>query len=94
MVSSRLPANLEPNAVARAIAEKRRRGTTYVDLTESNPTKAGFTYPEDLLLPLGHARGLVQVDVRRAAAWNTTRRRSASGPPAQRWRPISGVAAS
>lgn len=58
MVSSRLPANLEPNAVARAIAEKRRRGTTYVDLTESNPTKAGFTYPEDLLLPLGHARGL------------------------------------
>lgn len=58
MVSSRLPGNLELNAVARAIADKRRRGTACVDLTESNPTRAGFTYPGDLLLPLGHPRAL------------------------------------
>lgn len=58
MVSSRLPANLEPNAVARALQEKRRRAGAIVDLTESNPTRAGFTYAEDLLTPLGDKRGL------------------------------------
>jgi aspartate/methionine/tyrosine aminotransferase len=29
-----------------------------LDLTESNPTRAGIPYPEDLLRPLGHPRGL------------------------------------
>src|SRR6478736_3277150 len=58
MVSSRLPASLEPNAVARALQGKRRRGAAIVDLTESNPTRAGFTYPEDLLAPLGDKRAL------------------------------------
>ena len=58
MISSRLPTSLAPNAVARAIDAKRRGGTAILDLTETNPTSAGFTYPKDLLEPLAHARGL------------------------------------
>ena len=56
--SSRLPKSLEPNAVARAIDAKRRAGVPILDLTETNPTSAGFTYPKELLQPLAHARGL------------------------------------
>ena len=58
MISSRLPKSLEPNAVARAIGAKRRAGVTIVDLTETNPTSAGFTYPPELLQPLADARAL------------------------------------
>jgi aspartate/methionine/tyrosine aminotransferase len=46
-----------------------------IDLTESNPTRAGFEYPPDLLAPLGEARGLRYapsplgaMDARRAVA--------------------------
>ena len=56
--SSRLPKSLEPNAVSRAIDAKRRSGAPIVDLTETNPTSAGFTYPKELLQPLADARGL------------------------------------
>ena len=49
MISSRLPRSLEPNAVARAIDAKRRRGVAIHDLTATNPTSAGFTYPAELL---------------------------------------------
>jgi alanine-synthesizing transaminase len=58
MISSRLPKNLEPNAVARAIHAKRRAGAAMLDLTATNPTTAGFTYPKDLLEPLANARAL------------------------------------
>jgi aspartate/methionine/tyrosine aminotransferase len=58
MISSRLPGNLEPNAVARALEVKRRGGAPILDLTETNPTRAGFTYPKDLLQPLADARAL------------------------------------
>src|SRR6478735_341040 len=58
MISSRLPKSLEPNAVARAIAAKRRSGTAIVDLTSTNPTAAGFSYPKELLEPLANARAL------------------------------------
>jgi alanine-synthesizing transaminase len=56
--SSRLPGNLEPNAVARAVHARRRRGASIIDLTESNPTTAGFDYPKHLLLPLANERAL------------------------------------
>jgi aspartate/methionine/tyrosine aminotransferase len=36
----------------------RRRGLDVVDLTESNPTMAGFEYPADLLAPLASPAGL------------------------------------
>lgn len=58
MSSSRLPKSLELNAVARAIDAKRRGGATILDLTETNPTSVGFTYPKELLAPLADPRAL------------------------------------
>lgn len=58
MISARLPKSLEPNAVARAIAAKRRAGLSIADLTETNPTSAGFDYPKDLLAPLADPSAL------------------------------------
>lgn len=58
MISSRLPKSLELNAVARALDAKRRGGMAVVDLTETNPTTAGFNYPGELLAPLANARAL------------------------------------
>ena len=59
MFSSRVTSNLTPNRLARAIADRRTAGLPIVDLTESNPTRAGFEYPPDLLEPLAAARGLI-----------------------------------
>ena len=56
--SSRLPPNLAPNALARLVQAKRRAGASIVDLTESNPTRAGLSYPGDLLAPLADPRAL------------------------------------
>lgn len=58
MTSSRLPANLEPNALSRAADAKRRRGVAVTDLTESNPTRVGFSYPSSLLAVLADPQGL------------------------------------
>lgn len=58
MPSSRLPGSLAVNAVARAVDAKRRSGTPVVDLTLTNPTGAGFTYPNELLEPLANPRAL------------------------------------
>ena len=58
MFSSRTPANLTLNPLAAAVRAARSGGRTFSDLTESNPTRAGFDYPADLLAPLGDARGL------------------------------------
>jgi alanine-synthesizing transaminase len=56
--SSRVPANLAPNRVTEALRARRENDDPLIDLTESNPTRAGFVYPPDLLEPLGRARGL------------------------------------
>ena len=45
MFSARLPADLAPSAFARLISETRDAGTPILDLTESNPTRAGIVYP-------------------------------------------------
>ena len=58
MVWPRLPSSLEPNALTRLIQSKRRSGASIADLTESNPTRVGLTYPADLLAPLAEARAL------------------------------------
>ena len=58
MISSRLPQNLEPNAVARALEARRRAGSPILDLTATNPTAAGFAYPKDVLQPLADPRAL------------------------------------
>lgn len=58
MISSRLPANLAPNALSLAIDAKRRRGGAVIDLTESNPTRVGLFYPPDLLAELADPQAL------------------------------------
>ena len=58
MFSPRIPANLAPNRLTEAVRAVLARGGSFVDLTESNPTRAGFEYPADLLAPLGDGRGL------------------------------------
>ena len=75
MFSSRIPANLAPNRLTEALRALRARQEPLIDLTESNPTRAGFEYPPDLLAPLGEARGLRYapaplglMDARRAVA--------------------------
>jgi alanine-synthesizing transaminase len=58
MTSPRLPANLELNALARAVDARRRRGAAIADLTESNPTRVGLSYPASLLAELSNPLGL------------------------------------
>jgi aspartate/methionine/tyrosine aminotransferase len=57
-LSSRLPAVLSPNPLSRAMARLRDAGSSWLDLTETNPTVVGLTYPDDLLRPLGESGGL------------------------------------
>ena len=49
MFSSRFHWDFRPNRLTQLLAEKRSAGATVLDLTESNPTHAGFSYPPDLL---------------------------------------------
>ena len=48
--SARLPAGLQPNALSRLLDERRRSGHAPLDLTVSNPTACGFTYPVEEIL--------------------------------------------
>lgn len=57
MFSTRLPPTLAANTFSAAIAALRQQGVVLTDLTTSNPTKVGLTYPADLLVPLGDSRG-------------------------------------
>lgn len=52
MFSTRTRFDLTQNRLASALLAKQRAGTRLFDLTESNPTRAGIAYPEDLLAPL------------------------------------------
>lgn len=58
MFSSRLPANRAANAITRAVDARRASGRGLIDLTESNPTRVGLSYPPDLLAPLSDPAGL------------------------------------
>ena len=49
MFASRTNWRLEPNRLAIALGEHRRRGKPLFDLTNSNPTTCGFHYPEERL---------------------------------------------
>ena len=51
MFSNRFKWNLENNRLSRLIAEKRTAGARIFDLTESNPTRAGFEFPAQEILP-------------------------------------------
>jgi aspartate/methionine/tyrosine aminotransferase len=50
--SSRTAWNTEESDLARAHRLRREAGLSIADLTASNPTRCGFTYPADLLAPL------------------------------------------
>ena len=58
MLSNRLPAHAETNALSRAVAAVKAAGTPLVDLTESNPTRVGLPYPADLLIAAASERAL------------------------------------
>jgi alanine-synthesizing transaminase len=60
MFSTRLDWDLRPNRLSEILREKRRMGAALLDLTESNPTRAGISYrAEEILRALGDPRSLV-----------------------------------
>jgi alanine-synthesizing transaminase len=58
MFSPRTPEDLTPNRLAEMLKAAAAEGRTILDLTESNPTRAGFDYPGDLLRLLADSRSL------------------------------------
>jgi aspartate/methionine/tyrosine aminotransferase len=56
--SNRLPHELRPNALAELLAAKRAAEMPILDLTESNPTRAGIEYPPGFLAALADDRAL------------------------------------
>jgi aspartate/methionine/tyrosine aminotransferase len=59
MFSSRLHWDLRPNRLTRAIEARRRSGAPILDLTESNPTRAGIEYPPEIVSAFDDPRLLV-----------------------------------
>src|SRR5271154_6706726 len=60
MFSSRLPWDLAPNRLTRAVAAQRIAGVEILDLTESNPTHAELVYPRaEILAALADQRSLL-----------------------------------
>ena len=59
MFSSRFHWDLRPNRLARALKERRLAGARILDLTESNPTRAGIEYPPEVLGAFDDPRLLV-----------------------------------
>ena len=85
--SSRLQSDLGPNRLSLAVARARTDGRHLIDLTESNPTRAGFDYPGNLLAPLADPKGLGYapdpsglIDARVAVAGDYLRRGLAIDP--------------
>jgi hypothetical protein len=87
MFSRRIPGDVDVNRLSQLLSTMRREGRGFIDLTESNPTRAGFTYPQDLLAPLADPRGLAYrpsplglAEARRAVADDYARRDMAVSP--------------
>ncbi|MBF0569953.1 MAG: pyridoxal phosphate-dependent aminotransferase [Candidatus Omnitrophica bacterium] len=69
--SKRTDWQLGENPLSLALAESRAKGIPIIDLTESNPTRCGFSYPQDVFLtPLAgeenltyapHPKGMLKV---------------------------------
>jgi alanine-synthesizing transaminase len=56
--SRRLPHEMRPNALAELLRTKRQSGERILDLTESNPTRAGIEYPAGFLNSLAAAEAI------------------------------------
>lgn len=54
MFSKRASWDLTPNRLSAALARLRHEGRALLDLTESNPTRAGLGCPDDVLSALAH----------------------------------------
>lgn len=81
MFSDRVPRDLMANRLSTMVDAARAAGRPVVDLTASNPTLAGFEYPDDILAPLADARALRydpqplgHIEARRAVARDYERR--------------------
>ena len=79
--SARIPPELVSNRLSLEVARFRDEGRPILDLTGSNPTRASFNYPPDLLASLADARGLAYqpeplgcLDAREAVAADFARR--------------------
>ncbi|HWQ55383.1 MAG TPA: pyridoxal phosphate-dependent aminotransferase [Bryobacteraceae bacterium] len=59
MFSSRFHWDLRPNRLAAAVAARRTSGAAIFDLTGSNPTRAGFDYPPEVVAALADPRSLI-----------------------------------
>jgi aspartate/methionine/tyrosine aminotransferase len=58
MFSSRFHWDFRPNRLTQLLAEKRRQGASVLDLTESNPTRAGLFYPSNIMRAFDHPGAL------------------------------------
>lgn len=58
MFSDRVPPLLQPNRIAQAVARARKSGRPLLDLTVTNPTAVGLSYPSSLLSALSSVDGL------------------------------------
>jgi len=59
MLFPRAPRDLQPNRLTQAVERARASGRPLIDLTLTNPTRAGIRYPDSLLSPLASADALV-----------------------------------
>jgi len=59
MFSARLDRDLTPNQLAETLAAKRAAGIEILDLTESNPTRAGFNYDPKILTALAQPQAML-----------------------------------
>jgi alanine-synthesizing transaminase len=57
--SGRVASHLTRNRLTEALDATRAAGHPIIDLTLSNPTRAGFDYPPDLLAPLADPRAMI-----------------------------------
>ena len=80
MFSSRLPPHFSRNRLTQALDARLAAGEPILDLTLSNPTRAGFDYPPDLLAPLSDRQALTydprpfgSIDARRAVSLDYAR---------------------
>ncbi len=58
MFSKRTDWPLAENALTKKISELKNQNVQILDLTESNPTQAGFSYPKEILSQLSHPNNL------------------------------------
>jgi alanine-synthesizing transaminase len=86
MFSTRTPEDLTPNRLTALLRAAKAEGRAILDLTQSNPTRAAFDYPPDLLRRLADARGLTYTPApfglleARAAVARDYARRGADAP--------------